>query len=119
MATKYNPTAGRPVPEGWKNDERHTPEEIRKNLNDSLARLKTDKVDLYYLHQPDRTTPYEVTMKAMNDLQKEGLFRRFGISNYAAWEVAQICEMCKANGWVLPSVYQGESLRVFPLWSSL
>lgn len=46
-------------------------------------------------------------MKAVNDLYKEGYFTRFAISNYQAWEVAQICEMCKANGWVMPSVYQG------------
>jgi len=109
MDTKYYPTAGRAMsksnaPEGgWT----HSPEHLRKNLMNSLKALKTDKVDMWYLHGPDRTTPYEVTLKAVNDLYKEGYFKRFAISNYMAWEVAQICEICKANGYVMPSVYQG------------
>lgn len=40
------------------------------------------KVDMWYLHGPDRTIPYEVTLKAVNDLYKEGHFKAFGISNY-------------------------------------
>lgn len=36
-----------------------------------------------------------------------GYFNRFGISNYAAWEVAQICEICDKNGWIKPVAYQG------------
>jgi aryl-alcohol dehydrogenase-like predicted oxidoreductase len=39
---------------------------------------------MWYLHGPDRSTPYEVTLKAVNDLYKEGYFKRFGISNYMA-----------------------------------
>ncbi|KAK5130704.1 hypothetical protein LTR08_001734 [Meristemomyces frigidus] len=46
-------------------------------------------------------------MRAVNDLYKEGHFTRFALSNYQAWEVAQICELCKANNWIQPSVYQG------------
>lgn len=46
-------------------------------------------------------------MKAVNDLYKEGLFERLGISNYMAWEVSSMVEMCRANGWIQPSVYQG------------
>lgn len=62
---------------------------------------------MFYLHGPDRTTPYEVTLKAVNDLHKEGYFTRFAVSNYMAWEVAQMCEICDRNGWIKPSVYQG------------
>ena len=40
---------------------------------------------MWYLHGPDRTTPYEVTLKAVNDLYKEGKFKRFGISNYMSY----------------------------------
>lgn len=61
----------------------------------------------HLLFSPDRTTPYAETMKAVNDLYKEGYFKRLGISNYQAWEVAQICELCRANNWVQPVVYQG------------
>lgn len=107
MDTKYYPTVGKSNPGSWSAELRHTPEGLRENLELSLKELKADKVDMWYLHGPDRTTPYEVTMKAVNDLYKEGRFERLGISNYMAWEVAQICEMCKANGWIMPSVYQG------------
>ena len=62
---------------------------------------------MWYLHGPDRTTPYEETLKAVNELYKEGKFKRFGISNYMSWEVAEICEICKTNGYILPSAYQG------------
>jgi len=66
-------------------------------------------VDMWYLHGPDRTTPYEVTMEAVDALYREGKFERLGISNYQAWEVARICEVCRAKGWKMPDVYQGES----------
>ena len=72
---------------------------------DSLKALKTDKVDMWYLHGPDRTTDFEITLKAVDELQKEGYFRRFGISNYMAWEVARICEICREKGYIMPSVY--------------
>jgi len=80
---------------------------------------------MWYLHGPDRTVPYEVTLKVVNDLYKEGLFKKFGISNYTAyvyllviviyillisffrWEVAEIVGICKANGYIQPTVYQG------------
>ena len=39
---------------------------------------------MWYLHAPDRSVPYEITFKAVNDLYKEGYFKRLGISNYAA-----------------------------------
>ncbi|KAI0702753.1 Aldo/keto reductase [Earliella scabrosa] len=85
----------------------HSPEDLRKNLDISLKALKTDCLDMWYLHGPDRSTPYEVTLKAVNDLYKEGKFKRFGISNYMSWEVAEIVGICKANGYVQPTVYQG------------
>ena len=62
---------------------------------------------MWYLHGPDRKTPYEDTLRAVNELYKEGKFKRFGISNYMSWEVAEIVGICRANGWVQPTVYQG------------
>ncbi|KIJ69467.1 hypothetical protein HYDPIDRAFT_24304 [Hydnomerulius pinastri MD-312] len=90
MDTKYYPRSG-----------------LRQNLLASLQALKTNKVDMWYLHGPDRTVPYEITLKAVNDLYSEGYFTAFGLSNYMAWEVAQMVEICKANGYVQPTVYQG------------
>ncbi|GKZ23201.1 hypothetical protein AbraIFM66951_000711 [Aspergillus brasiliensis] len=85
----------------------HRPEDIRRGLIKSLQALNTDKIDLFYLHGPDRQTPYEDTLREINALYQEGLFNRFGISNFMSWEVAQICEICQKNGWIKPTVYQG------------
>ncbi|KAF4576816.1 NADP-dependent oxidoreductase domain superfamily protein [Pleurotus pulmonarius] len=85
----------------------HDPEGLRTHLLASKKALNIDTLEMWYLHAPDRTVPYEVTMKAVDELYKEGHFKRFGISNYAAWEVAEIVGICKANGYILPTVYQG------------
>lgn len=69
--------------------------------------LKTDKIDMFYLHAPDRKTPFEDTLCEVNRLHEQGLFVRFGLSNFMAWEVARICEICQKHGWIMPSVYQG------------
>ncbi|KAL7815539.1 NADP-dependent oxidoreductase domain-containing protein [Trichoderma gracile] len=85
----------------------HTPASIRKGLLDSLEALGSDKVDMWYLHAPDHNTPYEDTLREVNKLYEEGYFTRFGISNYSAWETAQLCEISIRNGWKKPDVYQG------------
>ncbi|KAF9122040.1 hypothetical protein BGW39_010075 [Mortierella sp. 14UC] len=85
----------------------HGSELLRRTFLQSLTALKTDKVDIFYLHAPDYTTPYEETVKAVDDLYREGRFERFGLSNFAAWQVTLIYQLCKQNGYVLPSVYQG------------
>ncbi|KAF7440761.1 hypothetical protein PC9H_001109 [Pleurotus ostreatus] len=85
----------------------HDPEGLRKHLLASKKALDIDTLEMWYLHAPDRSVPYEVTMKAVDELYKEGHFKRFGISNYAAWEVAEIVGICKANRYILPTVYQG------------
>ncbi|KAF9548184.1 Aldo/keto reductase [Agrocybe pediades] len=85
----------------------HDEASIKKHLQDSLKALNVKTLDMWYLHGPDRTVPYEITLKAVNDAYKEGLFKKFGISNYTAWEVAEIVGICNANGYVQPSVYQG------------
>ncbi|PCH42899.1 Aldo/keto reductase [Wolfiporia cocos MD-104 SS10] len=85
----------------------HSPEDLRRHLEISMKALNTDQLEMWYLHGPDRTTPYEVTLKAVNELYKEGKFKRFGISNYMAWEVAEIVQICRANGYIQPTAYQG------------
>jgi len=85
----------------------HTPDGLRKYLLESLKALKADKIDLWYLHGPDRKVPYEETFRAVNELYKEGYFKRLGLSNYMSWEVAYISDMCIQNGWIRPTVYQG------------
>lgn len=85
----------------------HRKDDLKPALLESLEALQTAKVDMWYLHAPDHETPYAETLQEVNELHKAGYFKRFGISNYAAWEVAQICELCEANGWKKPDVYQG------------
>ncbi|KAF5863269.1 hypothetical protein ETB97_010391 [Aspergillus alliaceus] len=85
----------------------HRAERIAKSVADSLAALKTDKVNIMYLHSPDRSTPLEETCRAMDAEYREGRFARFGLSNYRADEVAEILMICEKHGFVKPTVYQG------------
>ncbi|XP_068750546.1 aflatoxin B1 aldehyde reductase member 2-like isoform X2 [Montipora capricornis] len=55
----------------------------------------------------DHKTPIEETLEAVGRLHKEGKFKSFGLSNYAAWQVAEIYYLCKKNDYPLPTVYQG------------
>ncbi|KAF2138398.1 uncharacterized protein K452DRAFT_353222 [Aplosporella prunicola CBS 121167] len=107
METKLYPTKGKGM--GWlfAEDFTHSPADVRRGLQDSLKALRADKVHMFYLHGPDRATPFEETLREVNALYKEGRFERFGLSNFQAWEVAQMCEIAKRHGWVQPSVYQG------------
>jgi len=54
----------------------------------SLRRLKTDYIDLYQVHFPDKKTPMEETMRALDDLVRAGKVRYLGNSNYAGWQIA-------------------------------
>ena len=84
----------------------HTTEIIAKSVNDSLAALQVSKVHIMYLHSPDRTTPFLETCRAMNTAYQEGKFERFGLSNYTAAEVEEICGICEREGLVKPTAYQ-------------
>jgi aflatoxin B1 aldehyde reductase len=85
----------------------HTPADVRRGFEDSVKALGCRDVDMFYLHGPDRINSLEETLRTVNELYKEGRFKRFGISNYMSWEVAKICEICEKNGWIKPTVYQG------------
>ncbi len=54
-------------------------------LSTLILTYDSSSINMWYLHAPDRTTPYEVTLKAVNDLHKEGKFKQIGISNYQAY----------------------------------
>jgi aryl-alcohol dehydrogenase-like predicted oxidoreductase len=62
---------------------------IFKAVDASLARLGTDYLDLYYLHQPDYKVPIEESLGALEDLVKVGKIRFPALSNYAAWQVTE------------------------------
>ncbi len=84
----------------------HSRDRLKGFCNKSLSELGTDCVDIFYLHAPDRSVPFEETLEACNELHKEGKFVELGLSNYAAWEIAEIVITCRKNGWVQPTVYQ-------------
>ncbi|KAF8925471.1 hypothetical protein BGZ47_003250 [Haplosporangium gracile] len=85
------------------------PDNLKHTFKESLAALKATKVDVFYLHMVDDTTPFDETVKAVDELYREGLFSRFGLSNFTAWQVVLVHQLCKQNGYVLPTVYQGMS----------
>ncbi|KAJ7740246.1 NADP-dependent oxidoreductase domain-containing protein [Mycena maculata] len=80
METKIYPTKARDMEWLFAEDLTHSPADLRKALKKSLTALKTDKLYMFHLHGPDRS--------------------------FQSWGVAQICEICKRNGWVIPTVYQ-------------
>ncbi|KAK7520756.1 NADP-dependent oxidoreductase domain-containing protein [Phyllosticta citriasiana] len=51
--------------------------------------------------------PADDTLREVDALHREGYFTCFGISNHQSWEVAQICEISRRNGWIMPTMYQG------------
>ncbi|XP_044715060.1 aldo/keto reductase family domain-containing protein [Hirsutella rhossiliensis] len=85
----------------------NTAEKVIASVETSLKELGTDCVDILYLHKPDRTTPFQETLGAMDKLHKAGKFVRFGISNFTAYEMAEVMMICKYNNWVRPSIFQG------------
>jgi aryl-alcohol dehydrogenase-like predicted oxidoreductase len=72
----------------------------------SLQRLGTDVIDIYYLHKEDHATPLDETVRAMGDLVRQGKIRYFGVSNYRAWRVAEICNLADRLGIDRPVVSQ-------------
>ncbi len=60
------------------------PEYVKRAAEDSLKRLKTDRIDLYQLHKPDDSVPIADTLGALNDLVRQGKVREIGCSNFSA-----------------------------------
>src|ERR1041384_1328241 len=79
---------------------------VMQAAEDSLRRLGTDYIDIYYLHKEDHATPLAETVRAIGDLLRQGKIRYFGISNYRAWRLAEICNLCDRMGIDRPIVNQ-------------
>ncbi|MCL1818025.1 MAG: aldo/keto reductase [Spirochaetaceae bacterium] len=72
----------------------------------SLKRLDTDYIDLYYQHAPDNETALEETLDAMSGLVRSGKIRYYGVSNYPAWQIADMLAVCDKRGFLPPIVTQ-------------
>jgi aryl-alcohol dehydrogenase-like predicted oxidoreductase len=79
---------------------------ILRAIDESLQRLQTDYLDLYYLHMPDHAVPIEESLAAMESLIQQGKVRYPGSSNYAGWEVVQMLWVAQERGWHAPYVSQ-------------
>ncbi len=72
---------------------------ILRVIEGSLRRLKTDHVDLYFLHAWDRVTPVEEVMSTLNDLVRTGKVRHAGMSNVPAWYASRAHTLAHAMGY--------------------
>jgi aryl-alcohol dehydrogenase-like predicted oxidoreductase len=70
------------------NDKGGSRRHIRQQVERSLRRLQTDRIDLYFVHKFDPDTPIEETLRALDDLVRDGRVLYLGVSNWAAWQIA-------------------------------
>ncbi|MFI6766261.1 aldo/keto reductase [Streptomyces sp. NPDC050355] len=84
----------------------------RKNLvrsvEESLARLRTDHLDVLWVHARDNFTPVEEVMRALDDLVRSGKVSYVGVSDWPAWEIAQANTLAELRGW---TAFAGSQLR--------
>lgn len=107
LATKLaNPTDTGPNARGL--SRRH----IMMEVEASLRRLGTEVIDVLYLHKEDHATPFAETVHALADVIRAGKVRYFGVSNWRAWRVAELCRLCDLAGIDRPIVSQ-------PLYNAL
>ena len=101
LATKLaNPTGAGPNERGL--SRRH----MLAAVDASLQRLDTDWIDLLYMHRDDESTPMEESVATMAQLIASGKVRYFGVSNFRAWRVARMVELCRAMGLPQPIACQ-------------
>ncbi|KAI9005682.1 NADP-dependent oxidoreductase domain-containing protein [Hyaloraphidium curvatum] len=85
----------------------HSAEKLRATVEKSLQSLKTDSIDLYYLHAPDRATPILETLQTMDEFYRAGKVKALGLSNFTSYEVMKAYMTAEQHGLLKPTVYQG------------
>jgi aryl-alcohol dehydrogenase-like predicted oxidoreductase len=103
VATK----SGLPMGEG-PNDRGASRSHIVQALEASLRRLQHDHIDVYSMHRWDPATPLEETLRALDDLLRQGKIGYLGASAYAAWQLAQANVLAELRGWIAFVVLQSE-----------
>jgi aryl-alcohol dehydrogenase-like predicted oxidoreductase len=83
-----------------------SPDALRASIEGSLGRLRTDHVDLYYLHKPDPSTPIAETLAALDELVREGAVRAIGCSNFSAAQLAEADRIARENDTIRFTVLQ-------------
>lgn len=83
-------------------------EQIKRGAEGSLARLGIEQIDLYYAHRDDPNTPLEETLRAFDELVREGKVRTIGASNYTAQRLQEALDVSKKNGLASYAVLQPE-----------
>ncbi|CAD0091772.1 unnamed protein product [Aureobasidium vineae] len=81
------------------------PDVIIANGHESSKKLGA--IDVFYIHAPSQIEPNAEVLQAINELHKAGIFKRFGLSNFVASDVQAVYDHCEKNGFIKPSVYQG------------
>jgi aryl-alcohol dehydrogenase-like predicted oxidoreductase len=82
------------------NDDGASRRNLTASLEASLKRLKTEYVDIYFLHCFDAHTPIEETLRALDDVVEQGKVRFCGVSNFAAWQIAKALGVSARYGWI-------------------
>jgi aryl-alcohol dehydrogenase-like predicted oxidoreductase len=93
LATKF----GMEVDDGWTGP-RGAPDYIRHAVVNSLRRLQTDVIDMYWYHRPDGVTPIADTLEGLDGLVKAGTVRAIGVSNFSAAQLAEADSVAKERG---------------------
>ncbi len=92
-------------------------EQIEYWIDESLRKLGTDYIDLYYAHTDDPSTPLEETMEAFDRLIKKGKVRTLGSSNFDAWRLAEANMIAEKNGWTPYTAMQQRLTYLHPRFS--
>lgn len=79
---------------------------IMQAAHESLRRLRTDHIDIYYTHFDDEAIPLEETLGALEDLMRAGDIRYIGLSNIRGWRIAEVVQLCREMGVPRPIVCQ-------------
>jgi aryl-alcohol dehydrogenase-like predicted oxidoreductase len=79
---------------------------ILSAVDASLKRLDTDYIDIYYMHKPDYQTDIEESLETMTGLVKAGKILYVGVSNFAAWQIADILRVCERRNYIAPVITQ-------------
>lgn len=95
LGTKYTVSRDPSDPNGGGNHRKN----LRLSLETSLRRLRTDYIDIYWVHLWDRHTPIEETLRALDDAVRAGKVLYLGISDTPAWVVAQANTLAQERGW--------------------